>query len=153
MVGNKKRRFSPYTLRALMYINNVSTNVTHINIWPQIIFKNLLATSLQLSLLTFHIHLTFLSSHHLPISSHATFCLVCSTSLSTFQFRFKISLSICFVCRVEHELFKSFIELQSLTHISNRPHSGHVMCQHAMCPHNQEDSTNVQLTSYNSVKF
>jgi hypothetical protein len=145
------RNFSPSNLRALMYVNNVSTNSTYINISHQNTFQNILAASLQLSLLTFHIHLTFLSSHHSPISSLATFCLKCSTSLSTFQLCFKISLLFCFVCRATRELFNSFTELQNLTTISNVPPSGHVKCQHAMCTHSHGDWTNVQLTSYDSA--
>ena len=88
---------------------------TCFNIWTQNAFQSLLAAFLHLSLLTFHTHLTILSSHYSPVNSHATFCLMCSRRLSTFQLCFKIALLICFVCRVTYELFKTFIGLQSLT--------------------------------------
>jgi len=66
--------------------------------------QNLLAASLHISLRTFHIHFTFLSSHHSQLSSHATFSLMCSISLSTLQLFLKIAPSICFVCRGTYEL-------------------------------------------------
>jgi len=69
-----------------------------------VILKNLQAAYIQISLLIFHIHFTFLSSHHSQLSSPATLSLKCSISFSTLQLCLNIATLICLVCRVTYEL-------------------------------------------------
>jgi hypothetical protein len=70
-----------------------------------VIFQNLPAASLQISLLTFHIHFTFLLSHNSQISSHNTFSQMRSINFFTLQLCFKIAPLICFVCRATYNFF------------------------------------------------
>ena len=92
-----------------------------------VIFLYLPAASLHLSLLTFNNHFTFPSTHNSQLSSHTTFALMCSTSLSTFQLCFEIALFICFVCHVAYEFFMQDLEFcESSSHWSRAVSSRHV---------------------------
>jgi len=146
MFDKIKKKFLRSSLRVLIYVNNVSTNVTYINNWLQNTFQNLLATSLHISLLIFHILITYLTSQHSPISSHGTFCLKCSTSLSTFQLSFKISHLICFACSATRELFKSFTILKSLANVSNGPTKVTRSVSTPCARTAKEERNNIQLT-------
>jgi len=132
-----KRIFYPTNLRALTYVNNFQPKLdTYINICPQNAFHSLVSASLHLSLLTFHVYFTFLPSHHSQLTSHATSCLMCSTSISTFSafFQNRTFDLFCLSCHVW------IIEnLSNYNHKHNTnfasPNRGHVKCQHAMCRH------------------
>ena len=83
---------------------------------------------------SYQFHIFF--SHLSQLISHATFCLKCSTSLSTSQLCFKISLFfvLSVVSRINY-LYLYRITFKNTTPVSNGTRSGHAKCQHAMLTH------------------
>ena len=83
----------------------------------------------------FHISL----NHHSQLTSHATFCLMCSISLFTSQLCCRSVTLICFVClsvvSSMNYLYVYRITNINTTAFSKRPHSGHVTCQDVILTH------------------
>ena len=104
-VDNSKRGFLPLQFTGLdvcKYCKNLKTRTSVSAPKVTDIFQNLLAATLRVSPLIFRMNFNFLSRHHSQLSYHATFCVMCSIILSTFQSCFKIapliSLLSCHQC-------------------------------------------------------
>jgi hypothetical protein len=70
----------------------------------------------SISLLTFHLHFTFLSSQHSQHIYHDIGCVMCSIRLYIFLLFFPILISICFFCLSHHILIiYTCIELKQKT--------------------------------------
>ena len=104
-----KRTFSPYILRILVYTYYVCvTKLWNIfGYFHQYFIANCQLYSrifqqhpFSISLLTLEVLFTYLSSHYYQLSSHTTFCVVCSAIFSTLQLCFKINQLISLVCHV-----------------------------------------------------
>ena len=120
-----------------------------------VILQNDPAASLHISLLTFHNLFTFHSTQHYQISSHATFCLMCSIIFSYYSsvikwpfyfFRLQCHVLIMYKWNVLNPSTQHLIrsDFTVVTWSDSTP------CAHTN-PSTQLDRSNVQLTAYNSV--
>jgi hypothetical protein len=99
-VDNIKVTYSTPNLWALFYVINISPSIdTYIYISRQTA-SYITRSSIcfpSVSLLTFHSHLTFPSSHSQQLRSHSAICAICSTSCCTFLLCFPTATSTRFV--------------------------------------------------------
>jgi len=99
-----------------------------------VIFSNLLAASVHLSLLTFHIHFTFISSHHLQLATQFSRhilsnvfnqCFHISTVFQNgpfFLFCLSCHIRIVYNCIVLKSLIKHFVPFSEWSREVSAPH-------------------------------